>query len=131
MIRRFATALIAVTAVVGGLAGPTGAGAASAARPPLTALRVDHSVDPPVIVDAAGRQTLLRGVNVNSLGDYWQANRKYPTVVPVTGADWDRIAAQGFDVVRLLVSWSRLEPQRGRFDRAYLAEVREIGRAHV
>jgi endoglycosylceramidase len=124
VIRRFATALIAVTAVVGGLAGPTGAGVATAARPPLTALRVDHSVDPPVIVDAGGRQTLLRGVNVNSLGDYWQANRRYPTVVPVTGADWDRIATQGFDVVRLLVSWSRLEPQRGRFDRAYLAEVR-------
>ena len=67
---------------------------------------------------------LLRGVNLNSLGDYWQANRRYPTVVPATEVDWNRIAAQGFDVVRLLVSWSRLEPRRGVFDRAYLARVR-------
>ena len=101
-----------------------GAGAAPSAIPPTTALHVDHSVSPPVIVDASGRQTLLRGVNVNSLGDYWQANRKYPTVVPVTGADWDRIAAQGFDSVRLLISWSSLEPRRGTFDRAYLSKVR-------
>ena len=33
------------------------------------------------------------------------------------------MAAHGFDVVRLLVSWSRLEPQRGVFDDAYLARV--------
>lgn len=113
-------------AVTGALVlGPASvASAAAPAFPPTTALHVDHSASPPVIVDASGRQTLLRGVNVNSLGDYWQANRKYPTVVPVTGADWDRIAAQGFDAVRLLISWSRLEPRRGTFDRAYLAEVR-------
>ena len=90
---------------------------------PLPPLHVDHAVDPPVVSDSLGRQTLLRGVNVNSLGDYWQANPKYPAVVPVTGADWDRMAAQGFDVVRLLISWSTLEPQRGRFDRAYLSRI--------
>ncbi|MFM7271091.1 MAG: glycoside hydrolase family 5 protein [Actinomycetes bacterium] len=102
-----------------------GAGAAPASGPPLSALRVVRADGGPTrVVDAQGRQVLLRGVNLNSLGDYWQANRRYPTVVPATAADWDRIAGQGFDVVRLLVSWSRLEPRRGSFDRAYLAQVR-------
>lgn len=121
-ITRIAAAGGLVVASVLGLA--PGADAASPTFPPTSALHVDHAVTPPVISDATGRQTLLRGVNVNSLGDYWQANRKYPAVVPVTGADWDRIAAQGFDSVRLLISWSRLEPRRGQFDRAYLAKVR-------
>lgn len=124
MIRRVTTFLTVAALGAAVITGVRDAGAASSAFPPLTALRVDRSVAPPAIVDATGRQTLLRGVNVNSLGDYWQANRKYPTVVPVTGADWDRIAAQGFDSVRLLVSWSRLEPRRDRFDRAYLGRIR-------
>jgi endoglycosylceramidase len=84
-----------------------------------------HAVDgaAPAIVDAEGRQVTLRGVNVNSLGDYFQADPALATVVPVTGADWDRMAAHGFDVVRLLVSWSRLEPEPGRIDHAYLREI--------
>ena len=125
MIARLTTIVTAgVLAGVVALGAAPSAGAAASTAPPTTALHVDHGVTPPVIVDATGRQTLLRGVNVNSLGDYWQANRKYPTVVPVTGVDWDRIAAQGFDSVRLLISWSSLEPRRGTFDRAYLAKVR-------
>jgi hypothetical protein len=39
----------------------------------------------------------------------------------------------GFNVVRLGMSWSRLEPERGRFDEAYLGEVRAAvagARAH-
>ena len=124
MIRRLCTIVVAGVLATLAVGGVTPAGATSSPFPPLTALRVDRSGGTPIVVDAAGRQTLLRGVNVNSLGDYWQANRRYPTVVPVTGADWDRIAAQGFDSVRVLVSWSRLEPQRDRYDRTYLARIR-------
>jgi endoglycosylceramidase len=75
------------------------------------------------IVDAAGRQVTLRGVNVNSLGDYYQADPHLPTVVPVRRADWARMAAHGFNVVRLLVSWSSLEPRPGHIDRRYLRRV--------
>ena len=124
MTRRLCTIVVAGVLGVTGFGAVAPAGAAASPFPPLTALRVDRSATPPAVVDAAGRQTLLRGVNVSSLGDYWQANRRYPTVVPMTGADWDRIAAQGFDSVRLLVSWSRLEPRRDRFDRSYLARIR-------
>ncbi len=77
------------------------------------------------IFDDLGRQVILRGVNLNSLGDYYQANAAYPTTVPVTAADWDLMAAQGFNSVRLLVSWSRLEPSPGTIDGAYLAEVHQ------
>ena len=42
----------------------------------------------------------------------------------VTDADFESMAAQGFNAVRLLVSWSRLEPTRGKVDAAYLREIR-------
>jgi endoglycosylceramidase len=86
---------------------------------PVHAVRGAHAG----IYDSAGRQVILRGVNLNSIGDYYQANPSYPPTVPVTDADWDAMAAQGFDVVRLIVSWSRLEPTKGTVDPAYLAEI--------
>ena len=64
------------------------------------------------IVDAAGREVLLRGVNVNALVEYWQYGA-FPTTFPLTTADAQRLAAVGWNSVRLLVSWSRVEPQPG------------------
>jgi endoglycosylceramidase len=93
-----------------------------AAAPTLLALHATTGATPGIF-DSEGRQVLLRGVNVNSLGDYYQDDPKLPPVVPVTEADWASMAAQGFDVVRLLVSWSKLEPARGTFDEAYLNKV--------
>lgn len=84
--------------------------------------------DAPGIFDAAGRQVLLRAVNVNALGDYYQANPAYPTVIPLTDADLDEMAAGGFNAIRLLVSWSRLEPERGSIDLAYVDEVLDLVR---
>ena len=103
--------------------GSTATTAATAGSP--TTLRALHAIrgTNARIVDDQGRQVLLRGVNVNSLGDYFQANPQYATTVPVTDADWTAMAAHGFDVVRLLVSWSRLEPTRGKIDQAYVAQI--------
>jgi endoglycosylceramidase len=74
------------------------------------------------IVDAEGREVLLRGVNVNAFVDYWQGTQ-FPTTFPLTAEDADRMAAIGWNTVRLLLSWSRVEPQPGEYDGEYLAEI--------
>ena len=91
---------------------------------PLTVLRAPGSA--PVIGDSAGRQVLLRGVNVNQLVDYGQPDKSKPTVRPLSEADYAQMASQyGFDVQRLNLSWSQLEPARGQFSQAYIARVRQ------
>lgn len=39
--------------------------------------------------------------------------------------DWQEMAARGISVVRLVVNWSKLEPQRGAISEAYLDEIDE------
>ena len=91
---------------------------------PLTVLRVPGSA--PVIGDSAGREVLLRGVNVNQLVDYGQPDKSKPTVRPLAEADYAQMASQyGFDVQRLNLSWSQLEPARGQFSQAYIARIRQ------
>lgn len=78
----------------------------------------------PGIFDSRGSQVLLRGVNVNQLGDYYQPNPAWPQVVPLRRADFRRVGELGFNSVRLLISWSALEPSRGRFDRDYIDRIK-------
>ena len=75
------------------------------------------------IVDDLDREVLLRGVNVTSLGEYWQGSPDHPPTLPTTDEDWDAMAARGLSVVRLVVHWSRLEPERGQIDTAYLDDI--------
>jgi endoglycosylceramidase len=77
------------------------------------------------IVDDLGREVLLRGVNITSLGEYWQGNADYPPTLPTTDQDWDQMAARGLSVIRLVVHWSRLQPERGPVDDAYLDEIEQ------
>lgn len=72
-----------------------------------------------------GAQVLLRAVNVNQLGEYYQANPDLPPVVPLTEDDFRDIARLGFNSVRLLVTWSTLEPTPGAYDEEYVARIRE------
>ncbi len=126
----FVIATVAIIATAAALGGAPTATPAGADRPRVSFER-DHELpalhatrgDAPAIVDATGRQVTLRGVNVNSLGDYYQADSTLPTVVPVTDTDWATMAARGFNVVRLLVSWSSLEPRPGHISRSYLRRV--------
>ena len=97
--------------------------AAPAAATPLPLQSVRGNA--PRIEDSAGRQVLLRGVNVNQLGDYYRANPRWEQVVPLTAGDFDRIAALGFNSVRLLVHWSALEPRPGEFDQGYVARIKQ------
>ncbi|MFW6051505.1 MAG: glycoside hydrolase family 5 protein [Myxococcota bacterium] len=116
-----------------GVAGLASAGCGDGSVPPPTietalALPPLHAEPDPEeggrIVDSEGREVLLRGVNVNAFVEYWQGS-DFPTTFPFTPEDADMMAAIGWNAVRLLLSWSRVEPEPGVYDEAYLDEVAE------
>ena len=90
-------------------------------RLPSAFLRADGGV----IADGDGNQVLLRGVNVNQLIDFYRPRPEVDDTSPLTEDDFAGIAEQGFNVVRLGLSWSALEPERGSLDDAYLAQIHE------
>lgn len=104
---------------------PVGAVTAGGALPELTPVRVAGIGGRRAFVDGSGREVLLRGANFSSLGDYHQADPAFPPTRPPTDDDWDGMAAMGFSVVRLIVSWSLLEPVRGQIDTAYVERIRQ------
>ncbi|MCC6640210.1 MAG: cellulase family glycosylhydrolase [Deltaproteobacteria bacterium] len=119
----FAGVALALAACVPGVPPAPGADASRFRLPAL------HAVPDPVaggrIVDARGREVLLRGVNVNAFVDYWAYSPSLFVAYPFTEEDADRIAAIGWNCVRLLLSWSRVEPQPGVYDDAYLAQLEQ------
>jgi hypothetical protein len=70
------------------------------------------------IVDGLGRQVLLRGFNDDALVSY-----PNDPPAPLDEMDATLMAQAGFDVVRLGIDWSQLEPDRGRINQAYLDRV--------
>jgi len=127
---QLAAASVAIIAVSAALVLPsTGAASAAsgastdaasaAASAPEGFLRAEGRL----ITDGDGNQVLLRGVNVNQLVDFYQPRSDVAATRPLTEDDVIRIAAQGFNVVRLNLSWSALEPERGEFDDAYLSKI--------
>lgn len=125
--RQLATAA-AVVLALGAAIGIPSTGIASAAStdaagaestPPAGILRAEGSI----ITDGNGNQVLLRGVNVNQLVDFYQARPDVPATRPLTEQDFADMAAQGFTVARLNLSWSALEPERGTLDPEYLGKI--------
>jgi hypothetical protein len=123
---------------------------------PVQFLHVGPAAGPaglPQVLDASGRTVVLRGVNVNGLVDYWTpgltppypvsrtayddgrcpADSTVTTAVPLCESDLDQIAALGFDVIRLPVSWSLLEPTAGHLDPVPVERIAQVvgwARAH-
>lgn len=68
------------------------------------------------LTDAEGRVTILRGFNVVDIS----GPRTTPDVIGFGEDDAAFLAANGFNVVRLGVDWSLLQPSAGVFDDTYL-----------
>jgi endoglycosylceramidase len=84
--------------------------AAADTSPPLT-------VRNGAIIDAEGRQMLLRGVNLGEKSgarghESWHGPQEFQDL-----HDW------GMNCVRLLIFWSAIEPEPGKYDEAYLRTV--------
>jgi endoglycosylceramidase len=48
------------------------------------------------------------------------------SVAPASGDDFAQLRALGFDVVRLVLNWSQLEPTPGVYSKTYLARVAQV-----
>ena len=123
MRRRWIPAALAATLLVTAAGGGDRDGTAADRLPAL------HAESDPVnggrIVDEEGREVLLRGVNVNALAEYWDGT-DFPTTFPLKKKDPARMASNGWNTVRLLLSWSKVEPEPGEYDEAYLDRVGRV-----
>ena len=120
---RHLLSLILLTSLGCSSSDPSTASGPPAPSDPLPSLRaVPDATDVGRIVDAKGREVLLRGINVNAHVEYWQYDEDLFTTYPFTEEDADMVAAMGWNMVRLLLSWSRVEPEPGVYDEAYLDE---------
>ncbi|MGH7764782.1 MAG: glycoside hydrolase family 5 protein [Candidatus Dormibacteraceae bacterium] len=132
---------------------PAPAAPSPAPAGPLPWLHVAHpSGGMPFIADDQGRMVLLHGAIPAGLIDFWTGtNQSQPDVPPfypvgpaayangscpdnshssryppLCQSDIDAMAHLGFNSVRLPLSWSLLEPERGRFSAAYLDRVAQV-----
>ncbi len=74
------------------------------------------------IVNQQGKTLILRGFNDDEL---LQTGRQ-PLPPRLSAADARLMESEGFDVVRLPISWSLLEPRPGNFSTAYLDRIRAV-----
>jgi len=88
------------------------------------------STDRSFLRDDQGRVRIFRGVNARVAGvfDVTFLDGRLPVepIPPFGASDAARMREIGFDVLRLPVSWSALEPAPGWFDPAYLDRVAAV-----
>jgi endoglycosylceramidase len=80
----------------------------------------------PGIYDQQGRLIILRGVNYNVLGDYWQGNTTIPAQATYNEEQLKLMASYGFNCIRLIFSWSKLEPKPGQYNQEYIQSINKV-----
>jgi endoglycosylceramidase len=106
----------------------------------------------PFIADDQGRMVLLHGAIPGGLIDFWSgadhskasappfypidpaayaggrcpANYAIVKVPPLCQKDIDEMGAMGFNSIRLALTWSLLEPERGRFNAQYFDRIAQV-----
>ncbi len=82
------------------------------------------------LVDQRQREVTLRGVNarVEGVFDVTFDDGRLPLepIPTFDGGDADRMRALGFNLLRLPINWSALEPRRGEYDRRYLDRIADV-----
>ena len=128
--RSTASLVLAATAVLLAACGSSSSSTTTTSAAPVQALAAPvgvHVVHPAggaaYLADRTGHAVLLRGVNDNALVQY---ATDYPEAPTVTSADLHEMAALGFTFLRLTVSWSRIMPEPGTIDHAYLDRVAQV-----
>ena len=101
---------------------------ASAATADAAKLKPLHAVrgKKAAIRDGNGRQVILRAMNVTALQDNYLVNPNLPSGAPVTNTDLAQMQAMGTNSIRLVISWSALEPQRGHLSTGYVKKIKDI-----
>ncbi len=79
----------------------------------------------PGLFDQQDRYVILRGANYNVLGDYWIANPDVATVKKYSEDDFKIMASYGFNCIRLVFNWSKLEPTRGQYNQSYIDAIKQ------
>jgi endoglycosylceramidase len=154
--------LVGVGVALAALALGSGSAGALPKAPPrdLSFLHVGSpspSTGVPRVVDSRGRTILLKGVNVDGIVDYSDADEEHPPPpeklrppypndparyahgrcppdnkrvegVVACEFDFDQMSALGYDVIRLNLSWSLLEPRPGRINRTYVDRIAQVVR---
>jgi endoglycosylceramidase len=82
------------------------------------------------LVDKGGREITLRGVNARAEGIFdvtFDDGRLPLEAIPTFDAgDVERMRDLGFNLLRLPINWSALEPERGRYSRSYLLRIAKV-----
>src|SRR6476659_1777395 len=104
--------------------------AAACASPVERTRFVPVDADGPTLRDARGRTLVLRGVNARVAGVFdvtFDDGRAPREAIPgFDASDVADLRASGFNLLRLPVSWSGIEPRPGEIDAAYLDRIAAV-----